>query len=420
MGLVRVLPSALQPSSNRDFRALLMPKKKPSLGRAAKSSGKSKQKRNRTTEVLAAEIAVLQQQLANNKAELELLHGRMVATLGGLTGTHRRRASFGAAPADEGDDVGDDETPEPTVESLVQRDARLSEEINKVRNHFGRSRTYHENRTLIFACLKVEKDVLSNCTDEQRPKLKDIAIRVAGLMGYDTAFAQRLMANWRLDGSILVHETQERGKGSSGYASGRYIDTARRLAPEHLKAMEEFRRQCHADGGVVSVRTVCQHLNETFGSDDADPNGVDASAVAAGAAAAADAQQLNSDSESDSQAAASSGLAPSSTPPKDKGDKVFFTRRAVRYAMREYLGWSWGRIRPRKSKGDLDRRDVIVAYLRDFGRALKLERAGKAVLVYTDESYIHQNHCPRSAQPGTAQRQVALALVGRGNPPRLA
>ena len=41
MGLVRVLPSALQPSSNRDFRALLMPKKKPSLGRAAKSSGKS-------------------------------------------------------------------------------------------------------------------------------------------------------------------------------------------------------------------------------------------------------------------------------------------------------------------------------------------------------------------------------------------
>jgi hypothetical protein len=64
-----------------------MPKKKPSLGRGARSSGKSKQKRNHTTEVLAAEIAVLHQQLANNKAELELLHGRTVATLGGLTGT---------------------------------------------------------------------------------------------------------------------------------------------------------------------------------------------------------------------------------------------------------------------------------------------------------------------------------------------
>ena len=55
--------------------------------------------------------------------------------------------------------------------------------------------------------------------------------------------------------------------------------------------------------------------------------------------------------------------------------------------MKEYLGWKWGKVRPRKTKGDADRKDVIVAYLRDFGRALKLERAGKAVLVYSDESY---------------------------------
>ena len=71
-----------------------------------------------------------------------------------------------------------------------------------------------------------------------------------------------------------------------------------------------------------------------------------------------------------------------------------FTRRCVRYALKNYLGWSWAGVKPRKTKGDLDRRDVIVAYLRDFGRALKLEREGKAVLVYTDESYLHQNHCP--------------------------
>ena len=53
--------------------------------------------------------------------------------------------------------------------------------------------------------------------------------------------------------------------------------------------------------------------------------------------------------------------------------------------MRNYLGWSWGRIKPRKTKGNLDRQDVIVAYLRDFGRALRLEREGKAVIVYTDK-----------------------------------
>jgi len=76
------------------------------------------------------------------------------------------------------------------------------------------------------------------------------------------------------------------------------------------------------------------------------------------------------------------------------GKDVVFTRKCVRYALRNYLGWHWGKIKPRKTKGDLDRRDVIAAYLRDFGRALKLEREGHAVLVYTDESYLHQNHCP--------------------------
>ena len=62
------------------------------------------------------------------------------------------------------------------------------------------------------------------------------------------------------------------------------------------------------------MRTVCQHLNETFGSDDSDPNGADASAVAAGATAAA-AAQLNSDPESDSQAAATSGATAAPAPP---------------------------------------------------------------------------------------------------------
>ena len=233
-----------------------MPKPKPSLGRKSKGRRDSKQKRSGVEEGLRAETARLQQRLNDAEAELQVLHGSMVATLNGLTGTHRRRrVSIGAAPADEGD--GAPETPEPKVETLEERGARLLGEIQRVGNAFGRSRTYHENRTLVFACLNVEKDVLRHCKEEERPKLNEIAVSVARLMGYDTGFAQQLMANWRLDGTILVHETQERGKGSSGYVDGSFVDTARRLAPEHLKAMEEFRRTCHAEGGVCSVRTVC-------------------------------------------------------------------------------------------------------------------------------------------------------------------
>ena len=236
-------------------------------------------------------------------------------------------------------------------------------EIGTVRNQRGRSRSYHENRTFVFACLQVEQEVLQKCAENERPKLKDIAIQVARLMGVDHSFGRQLMANWRHDGSILVHETQERGKGSPGYANGTFIDTARRLAPEHLKAIEMFRRQCHADGGVCSVRTVVQHLNASFKS------GVNADGSPIAEPTHPD-EIANPDENSDLP-----------TSPRLKTEKVTFTRRCVRYAMRNYLGWSWGRIKPRKTKGNLDRQDVIVAYLRDFGRALRLEREGKAVIV---------------------------------------
>ena len=152
-------------------------------------------------------------------------------------------------------------------ESLDERATRLSAELGTVSNRPGRSRSYEENRTFVFSCLKVEKDVLESCEERERPKLKEIAVEVAALMGYDRAFGQELMANWRLDKTILVHETQERGKGSPGYANGSFVDTARRLAPAHLKAIEEFRRTCHAEGGVCSVRTVVQHLNTLFYAD---------------------------------------------------------------------------------------------------------------------------------------------------------
>jgi len=108
--------------------------------------------------------------------------------------------------------------------------------------------------------------MLGHCEDHERPHLKNIAIEVANFMGYDTAFGQELMTNWRSGDTrtILVHETKERGKGSPGYANGDFIDTARRLAPNHLKEIEEFQRASHKDGGVVCVRTITQHLNEKF------------------------------------------------------------------------------------------------------------------------------------------------------------
>eukprot|EP01043_Picozoa_sp_COSAG02_P033755 COSAG02_NODE_2321_length_9138_cov_11.428366_11_plen_50_part_00 len=49
----------------------------------------------------------------------------------------------------------------------------------------------------MFSCLKVERDVLAQCSEQlnERPKLNDIANSVASLMGYDQRFGRALMAN---------------------------------------------------------------------------------------------------------------------------------------------------------------------------------------------------------------------------------
>ena len=91
----------------------------------------------------------------------------------------------------------------------------------------------------MFACLKLEEEALETCRGKQRPNLNKIADAIAKMLGYDNKFGQLLMSNWRVDQSIMVHESQTRGKGSPGYRDGTFIDTARRLAPEHLKAIED-------------------------------------------------------------------------------------------------------------------------------------------------------------------------------------
>jgi hypothetical protein len=47
-----------------------------------------------------------------------------------------------------------------------------------------------------------------------------------------------------------------------------------------------------------------------------------------------------------------------------------------------------------ESSHDPERNDVIRTYLKAYGDALALERRGTHIIVYFDESYVHQNHAP--------------------------
>jgi hypothetical protein len=247
-----------------------MPPKKSSLTSRRAKGGRSKPKGRMSDDdetalrLLEAEVDRLRQQLAATQSELETQQKQVAATIGGLTGTGRglMRRSLEEKPASAGQ--GKAKRRKVELEPIRERKKRLEVELQSASNRRGRSRSYEENRTFIFSCLKLEAEVLESCTGNDRPILNKIADAVARMQGYDNKFGKLLMSNWRDDQSILVHESQTRGKGSPGYRDGTYIDTARRLAPEHLKAIEEYRRELHKTGGVCSVRTIVNHLNEKF------------------------------------------------------------------------------------------------------------------------------------------------------------
>ena len=66
----------------------------------------------------------------------------------------------------------------------------------------------------------------------------------------------------------------------------------------------------------------------------------------------------------------------------------------IKYAMKHFLGYKWGRIKGKTLRQDAKRPNLIRQYLVDISNALELERAGTHKIVYLDESYINQNIAP--------------------------
>lgn len=166
--------------------------------------------------------------------------------------------------------------------------------------------------------------------------LSAVARDAAAMLGYGHENADALWKQFLIDGSVLVWDGTTNGKGSENY-----VDDARKLGPEHLKFIDDFISETHAAGGTVSVPTCADELAKKFA-------------------------------------------------------RLYVSEGCVRYAMVNYCdagdGYGWGSVKPTKCETDPDRIDVKRTYLRDYSQALKREEAGTHILVYFDESYIHQNH----------------------------
>ena len=66
-----------------------------------------------------------------------------------------------------------------------------------------------------------------------------------------------MVQNFLSDGTVLVYDSSNRGKGSPAY-----VDSARLLGAAELKAIDDFVTDTHNDGGSLSVRQIADHLME--------------------------------------------------------------------------------------------------------------------------------------------------------------
>ena len=92
-------------------------------------------------------------------------------------------------------------------------------------------------------------------------------------------------------------------------------------------------------------------------------------------------------------------------------------RGVVQHALTQFLGYKYGKIKGRVIKRDKKRPGIIRQYLLDLANARELERSGDYVIVYTDESYVHQNIAPEYAYlkiGGVDGPRAPVAKVGAG------
>ena len=231
------------------------------------------------------------------------------------------------------------------------------EHAQLLKNPTGRSRQYAEVAAFLCAVFKLramhkEGKVMNLAkgkpADSNGDMIKYVHF-VGKMMGMAEVVRNDVWQTYRDEQAVLVNENK-RGRASPNYV----LDDARKLKPAHLASIESFIATCHGPkgGGRVTLASIKKHLLEEF------------SAVKAYTR-------------------------------QDK-DLVLTDIKSgvIRYALVNWLGYSWGKIRLRKINGDPHRPELIRTYCKAYADALQKERDGTHVIVYTDESYIHQNHAP--------------------------
>jgi len=229
-------------------------------------------------------------------------------------------------------------------------EARLQEEIQQLEqdvadlgNDRGKPSSYDRNICILQYMLN--KRLQNRKSD--KPRLSNTAIwtKAARIFkitrsGLDRVSAQSILHIWDAERAILVNDEK--------VMSNREYSDARQLGPADLSFIDDHISDLHKRGGSVTINSI--------------------------------------------RAALARPLVPAGDAKPGRGLSV--KRNVVEYALRKFLGYEWGRVKGKKIQRNEARQSIIRAYLADLADAYKLEADGDHVIVYTDESYIHQNIAP--------------------------
>ena len=219
----------------------------------------------------------------------------------------------------------------------------LESDIAELGNHRGRSSSYERNLSVLQFMLDFRLQPL--LFDEPAPcdsRIWDTAARIFRITrtGLDVVSCQSILRTWNLERAVLVNDEPR--------TSNRDYSDVRDLGADDLSFIDEYIMQNHTNGGSVTIASIRTALARPLVPTDGGKPG----------------RGLNT------------------------------TKSVVHYALHTLLKYEWGRVKGKKIQRNEARQDIIRAYLADIADAYKLEEEEDYVIVYTDESYVHQNIAP--------------------------
>lgn len=223
-----------------------------------------------------------------------------------------------------------DQTASASAKTALRRG--LEKDIDLLKNSRGHARSYDENKVILCVLFGLFLDALKAAPKGEDVPWTPVEADTARLCRCQTNWPRELRKNYEEDGTVLVSSTDCVGRGSPNY-----VDNARKLSPLHLVEIDAYCDRSHKNGVTVTVISIKNWLDEKY--------------------------------------------AP-----------LAFAAGTIRYALVHFLDRGWSVHQRMAYMTSEERQTQMRTYLRDYASALKQEKEGSAVVVYTDESYVNQNH----------------------------